>query len=61
MEEKVMYNVLRQIDKGETPTGAPDEEYVKALATIGLITNAWDLSLTSFGRSVLNYLQNKLY
>ncbi len=54
MEEKVLINVLRQIARGEQPTAAPDGEYIKALATIGMIKTGWDTVLTSFGRSVLD-------
>ena len=31
MEEKVLYNVLRQISRRESTTAAPDRDYVKAL------------------------------
>lgn len=60
MVDKVLYNVLRQIRKGESVTAAPDDNYIKSLENIGLIVNDWDRSLTKFGEEIFNYLENKL-
>lgn len=61
MEEKVLYNVLKAIkNRGSGRDQAPDENYLKALETIGLITIDWDNSLTSFGTSILSTLSDKL-
>lgn len=60
IEEKVLLNVLRQISKNEIPTGAPDSEYVKALDTIGLIKCGWNNEITAMGKSIMEYLDNKI-
>jgi len=60
MEEKVLYNVLKNIRRDKSDGGAaPDREYIKSLANIGLITNDWDMYLTSLGESMLNLLKKK--
>ena len=63
MEEKVLYNVLKSIrtETGKEYTSAPDEDYLKALETIGLIKLGWDNSLTDFVFSMLSHLENKLF
>ena len=61
MEEKILRNVLTQINAGQTITAAPDDDYIKALATIGMIKTGWDTKLTDFGRSMLSHLQDKLW
>lgn len=60
MEEKVLFNVLKQVSKGEALTAAPNDSYIKALETIGLIKNGWDRELTSFGHTTLQQLRSKL-
>ncbi len=61
MEEKVLYNVLRQVSRNESITAAPDDEYVKALEVIGIIDKGWDRKLTDLGNGIFQYLKNKLH
>ena len=61
IREKVLLNVLKLIGSGKENDAAPDDDYLKALESIGLINLGWDNRLTSMGQSVLNLLQNKLY
>ncbi len=61
MEEKVLYNVLRQVARNESITAAPDRDYITALITIGMIKDGWDRELTALGRSTLDQLENKLH
>lgn len=61
MEEKVLYNVLRQISRRESTTAAPDRDYVKALITIGMVRDGWDMELSELGASIMNKLEDKLY
>lgn len=58
MQEKVLKNVLAKIGTGKEHDAAPDQEYLKALETIGFIEMGWDNSLTSLGRRFLNILQD---
>jgi gamma-glutamylcyclotransferase (GGCT)/AIG2-like uncharacterized protein YtfP len=60
MEEKVLYNVLRQVSRNESITAAPDDEYVKALEVIGIIDKGWDRKLTDLGNGIFKYLDDKL-
>lgn len=60
LEEKILYKVLLQILKRENVTMAPDNEYLRALETIGIIKLDWDYSLTGFGYSLFNLLDRKL-
>lgn len=60
MEEKVLYNVLKQVARKESITAAPDWKYVDALAEIGMIKNGWDRELTPLGVFMLNTLENKI-
>lgn len=59
MEEKILYKVLLQIHRNEAVTSAPDNEYIKALATIGIIKMGWDYTLTSFGADLFSSLERK--
>ena len=58
IEAKVLYNVLNQIKRGESPNSAPDKKYVNALSEIGLIEMGWDTTLTKFGHEMISLLQN---
>ncbi len=58
MEEKVLYNVLKNIGTGNEDIAAPDKEYLKACETIGLVKLGWDNYLTDLGRKVKNLLQD---
>lgn len=60
MEEKVLYNVLCQIARKQPTTAAPDEQYVRALITIGMVKDGWDMELTLLGISTMNRLADKL-
>lgn len=60
MEEKVLYNTLKAIGTGKEHCTAPDQAYLKAMETLGLIKIGWDNSLTEFGNSILGHLRNKL-
>lgn len=60
MEEKVLYKVLCQIARGESPTAAPDDQYVNALITLGMIKGGWDMELTTLGVFIMRNLSNKL-
>lgn len=60
MEEKVLYNVLKSIGTGNEYYAVPDEKYLKALETIGLIKMGWDNELTDFGRNTLERLRNDI-
>ena len=61
MEKKVLYNVLSAISKGESGLKqAPDENYLKSLQEIGMISLGWDNQLTSFGHDTLNWLRNQI-
>lgn len=57
MEEKVLVKVLTQISNNETPTAAPDDDYLKGLKAIGFINMDWDITLTALGRKILNTLR----
>lgn len=60
-EEEVLYNVLCQISRGEHPAAAaPDDQYVSALSTIGIVKDGRDIKLTTFGTSIMNHLRYKL-
>lgn len=59
-EEEVLYNVLCQISRGEHPTDAPDDQYVSALSTIGIVKDDRNIKLTTFGTSIMNHLRYKL-
>lgn len=59
MEDKVLYNVLRNVGKGQEHTAAPDRDYLKALDTVGIIKMGWDTELTDLGRTILGTLRNK--
>lgn len=59
-EDKVMYNVLRQIANKQAITATPDDEYIRALVTIGMVKDGWDKELTQFGIYMMNQLPNKL-
>ena len=54
-----MYNVLKSIGTGDEYKAAPDKEYLKALATAGIINMDWDNTLTSLGRTILGTLRGK--
>lgn len=60
MEEKILYNVLKSIGTGKEHATAPDDEYLEALATIGMIKMGWDNTLTDLGESTLNRLRNSI-
>lgn len=61
MEKKVLYNVLSAISKGESGhSQAPDDNYLKSLKEIGMISLGWDNRLTSFGEDTLNWLRNQI-
>lgn len=60
MEEKILYNVLKNMGTGKENTAAPDGNYLKSLENIGLITTGWDNELTEFGRQILDYLRNRI-
>lgn len=62
IEERVLYNVLKQIreNKEAIISAAPDKEYLSSLENIGMISMGWDNELTSFGYSMLEMLKNKL-
>lgn len=61
MEKKVLYNVLREIDKrGNAGIAAPDAMYLRALESIGFISMGWETKLTDFGREMLNTLRNQI-
>ena len=60
MEKKVLYKVLRQIRYEGNATSAPDDDYVRALKTLGLIEMGWEYRLTEFGQEVLKILENNL-
>ena len=58
-----MFNVLKALDKGDAiaaDQSAPDEEYIKALVTLGMAYTEWDSGLTEFGRCTLSNLRDKL-
>jgi len=57
MEEKVLYNTLKAIGTGKENSIAPDQEYIKALETLGFIKTGWDNELTDFGKKLLISLQ----
>lgn len=58
MEEKVLFNVLREIRRGGTGgQAAPDDSYLKALETVGYVKRGWDTCLTEFGRATLDRLE----
>lgn len=59
MEKKILFNVLREIRNGGTGlNSAPDEQYLRAMETLGFINLGWDKALTSFGVDTFNYLNN---
>jgi hypothetical protein len=60
MQEKILYNVLRQVKRKESLTSAPDNDYIKSLICIGMISGGWDYTLTDFGESIYQILENKL-
>ena len=60
MEDKILFNVLKNIGTGKEYDNAPDKEYLEALNKIGLIKTGWDNTITEFGKSVLGYLRNKI-
>lgn len=61
MEDKVLYNVLKTINRNRSAgNSAPDEEYVSSLINIGLVKSEWDNTyLTELGKSILGVLSNK--
>lgn len=61
MEEKVLYNVLRNVGSGNEHHAAPDSDYLKACESIGLIKPGWDRELTDLGRFVRDSLESKIY
>lgn len=60
MEEKVLFNVLKDIWRNKNTSKAPDKEYLKALETIGMIKIDWDTTLTDLGHSIYESLQYKI-
>jgi hypothetical protein len=60
LEEKVLYNVLKQIYWKERVTAAPDSDYVKALKTIGMVNDGWNYSLTEMGRKIYSHYDDIL-
>ena len=62
MEKRVLYKVLSSIDRDmrSASSAAPDEEYLKSLENIGIISSDWDGHyLTDLGRSILADLRNE--
>jgi hypothetical protein len=60
MKDKVLYNTLKNIGTGDEYKSAPDDDYLKALETIGMIKMGWDNELTSLGKEILGQLRDKL-
>jgi hypothetical protein len=60
MTEKILYNVLKKIGSGKEYVAAPDNEYLIALQTIGLVKLDWTNELTPFGEFMLRTLENKI-
>jgi len=60
IEEKILYNVLKNIGTGKEHDCAPDEDYLKALAEIGMISIGWDNEITGLGQTILGFLKSKL-
>lgn len=61
MEEKVLYNVLRDISKnGNGTQQAPDYNYIKSLESIGFIKLDYDKTfITKLGSRVLELLRGQ--
>lgn len=59
MEEKILYNVLREVNYSNSTSSTSDPEYIQALETIRLIKNDWGYKLTEFGHSMFSILKNK--
>lgn len=61
MEEQVLYNVLKSIQRDKTPgNSAPTTKYITSLIETGIITEDWDKTyLTSLGNSILDKLRAK--
>lgn len=60
MEEKVLFHVLNTINKNKSAgQSAPDPEYIRCLAAIGMVDDGWDTTLTSLGRTILEALRPK--
>lgn len=61
MEDKVLYNVLKEASRNGNPGDkAPDYAYVKSLETIGFIKLDYDRTyITELGASVLRMLEDK--
>ena len=61
MEDKVLYNVLRDISRnGNGTQQAPDYNYIKSLESIGFIKLDWDRTyLTKLGSRVLELLRGQ--
>lgn len=61
MEDKVLYNVLKNISRnGNGSDQAPDYNYIKSLESIGFIKLEYDRTyITQLGASVLRMLEGK--
>ena len=60
MQEKILFNVLKNVGTGSEYASAPDKTYLEALQEIGMISMGWDNEITAFGKTILEYLRNKL-
>lgn len=48
MEDKVLYNALKNVGKKNNDAGYPDNDYKKSMQSLGLIKIGWDDEITKF-------------
>lgn len=59
--ESILFEVLKNIAKNKIcDVGLINRDYYKAIETIGLIDIGWHTQLTTFGKYILEILENKL-